>query len=152
MGHDHVAIRAGRLVEPGPHADVERLGDIDLNLVDVVAIPDRLEQSVGEPEGQDVQRGLLAEEVVDAEDLLLGEGRMERGVELPRAAEVGAERLLHDDARTLGEARLAERAHHLVGGARRDTEVVQPAGLAAELLLGFGDRSGQRGAPLLCLT
>ena len=152
MGDDHVPIGAGGLVEPGPHADVERLGDVDLNVVDVVAVPDRLEQSVGEPEGQDVQRGLLPQEVVDAEDLLLGEGRMERGVERLRAAEVGAERFLDDDPRALGEARLAERVHDIVGRARRDAQVVQPAGLAAELVLGIGDRRASPAAPPLCLT
>jgi len=40
-------------------------------VVDVVAVPDRLEQPVGEPEGQDVLGRLLAQEVVDPEDLFL---------------------------------------------------------------------------------
>ena len=39
----------------------------------MVAVPDRLEQAVGEPQREDVLRRLLAEEVVDAEDLLLVE-------------------------------------------------------------------------------
>ena len=73
MGDDHVAEGAGFLVEVGARADPEGLGDVDLDVVDVVAVPDRLEQAVGEAQGEDVLRRLLAEEVVDAEDLLLVE-------------------------------------------------------------------------------
>ena len=61
-----------------------------------------------------------------------------------RALEVDAERLLEHHARALGEARAAER---LDGGAERvgrDREVVQPAGLAAELRLGALDRLDER--------
>ena len=47
----------------------------------------------------------LPEEVVDAEDLALVERLVQRVVQLHRAREVGAERLLHDDARALGQAR-----------------------------------------------
>ena len=65
-----------RLPEP------QRLGHVDLHVIDEVAIPDRLEQAVGEAERQDVLRRLLAEEVIDAEDLLLGEHLVQLGVEL----------------------------------------------------------------------
>ena len=51
----------------------ERLGHVDLDVVDVLAVPDRLEEAVGEAQGEDVLRRLLAEEVVDAEDLVLVE-------------------------------------------------------------------------------
>ena len=34
-------------------------------MVDVVAVPDRLEEPIGEAQREDVERGLLAEEVVD---------------------------------------------------------------------------------------
>jgi hypothetical protein len=67
---DHVAVGAGLLVEAGAPAEAERLGHVDLHVVDEVAVPDRLEQAVGEAEGEDVLRRLLAEEVVDAEDLV----------------------------------------------------------------------------------
>ena len=52
---------------------IERLRHVDLDVVDEVAVPDRLEQAVAEAEGQNVLRRLLAEEMVDAEDLVLGE-------------------------------------------------------------------------------
>jgi len=69
VGDHHVAIRPGRLIEGGTHAEPERLRNVDLHMIDEVAVPDRLEQPVGEAECEDVLRRLLAQEVVDAEDL-----------------------------------------------------------------------------------
>ncbi len=96
MGHHHVLERTGRLVEADAVVDGQRLGHVDLDVVDVVAVPDWLEEAVGEPEGQDVLHRLLAEEVVDAEDLLLVEDLVQHVVERDRTGQVGAERLLHD--------------------------------------------------------
>ena len=98
-----------------PVVDRQRLGYVDLHVVDVVPVPDRLEQPVGEAEGQDVLRRLLPQEVVDAEHLLLGEDLVHRGVELSGAGQVGAERLLHDDPGPLdqpglGQQRITSRA------------------------------------------
>ena len=112
VGDDHVAVGAGRLVEAGSRLEAEGLGHVDLHVVDVVAVPDRLEQPVGEPEGEDVLRRLLAEEVVDAEDLRLVEGLVEDGVELAGAVQVGAERLLHDDPGALDQVGLGEDLDH----------------------------------------
>ena len=99
--HHHVAIRAGGFVERRAFAEAQRLGHVDLHVVDEVAIPDGLEQAVRETEREDVLRRLLAEEVVDAKDLLLGEHLVQLGVQRHRAREIRAERLLHDDARVL---------------------------------------------------
>ena len=49
---------------------------------DGVAVPDRLEQAVREAEREDVLGRLLAQEVVDPEDLLLGEHLVQLRVEL----------------------------------------------------------------------
>ena len=98
MGHHHVAKRAHRLIEAGPLAEAQRLGHVDLHVVDEVAVPDRLEQAVGEAEGEDVLRRFLAEEVIDAEDLLLAEDLVQFRIQSHRALQVRAKRLLHDDA------------------------------------------------------
>ena len=79
MGDDHVAIGAGLLVEADALAEIERLRHVDLDVVDEIAVPDRLEEAVAEPESQDVLRRLLAEEVIDAEDLILGEDGVQLG-------------------------------------------------------------------------
>ena len=47
--------------------------DRDLDVVDELAVPDRLEDPVREAKGEHVLDRLLAEVVVDPEDLLLGE-------------------------------------------------------------------------------
>ena len=70
---DHVAQRAGALVIRRAPLDADGLGGGDLHVIDVAAVPDRLEHPVAEPEHQQVLDGLLAEVVIDAEDLLLVE-------------------------------------------------------------------------------
>ena len=71
MRDDHVAEGARLLVEAGAARDRQRLGHVDLDVVDVVAVPDRLEEAVREAQREDVLDGLLAEEVVDPEDVVL---------------------------------------------------------------------------------
>jgi len=116
----HVAVGAGGFVERGALAEAERLRHVDLHVVDEVAVPDRLEQAVRESEREDVLRWLLAEVVIDAKDLLLREYFVQLRVELDGAREIGAERLLHDDARLGDQARLAQRAHRGERRARRN--------------------------------
>lgn len=108
MGDDHVPVGAGLLVERGARADPERLRHIDLDMVDVIAVPDRLEEAAGEAQGEDVLRRLHAEEVVDAEDPLLAQDLMDDFVELAPARQVGPKRLLHDHPRTIDQAADAE--------------------------------------------
>ena len=69
---DHVPGRADPVVVPGPAADADVLGHRDLDVVHVAAVPDRLEQRVGEPQREDVLDRLLAQVVVDAEDRVSG--------------------------------------------------------------------------------
>ena len=98
----------GGLVELDAVVDRQRLGHVDLHVVDVVAVPDRLEQPVGEPERQDVLRRLLPQEVVDTEDLLLVENPVHGVVERLGAGQVGPERLLHDEPGPVDQVRLAQ--------------------------------------------
>ena len=79
-------------------AEADVLGHRDLDVVDVVGVPDRLVQLVGEAQRQDVLHRLLAEVVVDAEHRLLGEDAVDHVVELLCAVQVVAERLLDDHA------------------------------------------------------
>ena len=55
--------------------DAELLGHGDLDVVDVAAVPDGLEDGVAEAQRQDVLHRLFAQVVVDAEDLVLVERR-----------------------------------------------------------------------------
>ena len=137
--HDHVAERPGALVEAGAASDRERLGHVDLDVVDVIAVPDRLEQTVREPQREDVLHGLLAEEVVDSEDLRLVEDAVNRVVQSTSGLEVGPERLFENDARALREPVLAQGLGDAGKGLRRYGKVVEQAWLAADLPLCRGD-------------
>ncbi|MCW0416748.1 hypothetical protein NB689_002502 [Xanthomonas sacchari] len=95
VGH-HVTQAAGGVVEAAAPFHADGLGRGDLHMVDAVAVPHRLEQAVGEAEGEDVLHRFLAEEMVDAEHLVLVQHAADDGVELACALQVVAERLLHD--------------------------------------------------------
>ena len=137
--HDHVAEGARRLVERGAGPDLEGFGNVDLDVGDVLPVPDGLEQAVREAKRKDVLGRLLAEEVVDAEDLPLVEHLLHHSVERLGALEVGAERLLHDDPGPLREAGLAQCLDDRLRGVGRDAEVVEAPRFAAEFLLGRSD-------------
>ena len=79
---EHVADDAGRVVVAGAAADVDFLGHGDLHVVDVVAVPDRLEDRVGEPQHEQVLHRFLAEVVIDAVHLPLAEHGVDGLVEL----------------------------------------------------------------------
>ena len=71
--------------------------DRDLHVVDVAAVPDRLEDAVGEAEDEDVLDRLLAQVVVDAVDLVLVEhARGSRRLSARAESRSRPERLLDD--------------------------------------------------------
>src|SRR5207249_4799676 len=131
---DHVADGARLLVEAAAALDAEALRHRDLHALDVVAVPDRLEERVREAKEQQVLHRLLAEVVVDAKDRRLVEHAMQRRVERLRRRQVPAEGLLEDDARVARAARLPEPVDHGLEEARRDRQVMERAAGAAELL------------------
>ena len=99
MVDDDVAQRADGVVEVAAILDAEVLGHRDLDALDVLPVPDRLEDPVREPEEEDLVEAHLPEVVVDAEELGLVDVLVElRGERACRLAVV-AERLLDDDPR-----------------------------------------------------
>ena len=144
MRDEHVAEGARVLVERTTHLDRERLRDVDLHVVDVVAVPDRLEHPVGEAERQQVLDRLAPEVVVDPIDPLLLEDRVEALVQLPRGGEVGAEGLLGDHPRVVVEAEFTDLLHGLLLGFRRQREVEEEVDVvAAEFLAGSRHRPAE---------
>src|SRR5258708_3564625 len=84
--------QGSRLLIKWPAAlDAEGFSGGDLDVVDVVAVPDGLEDAVGETEDEDVLDGLFAEVVVDAEDLAFGEDGVDLAVEFFGGFEIVAE-------------------------------------------------------------
>jgi hypothetical protein len=95
----HVLERSDAVVIAGSPLERQRFVPDDVHLGDMGTVPDRLQDAVGEPRPQDVLDGRHRQEVVDAEDRLLGIEAGQKAVELNRSTQVLAERLLqHDDA------------------------------------------------------
>jgi hypothetical protein len=105
-----------------------------------VAVPDRLEERVREPEHHEVLHRLFAEEVVDPEYRLLGEHAVDRLVECLGRCEVVAERLLDHHARAVAAARFLELLDDDREHARRDREVMNRMFRVAELFAERGER------------
>ncbi len=113
---DDVAHRAGFLVERAAGADAVVLGYRDLYVVHVVLVPDRLEDTVREPQRQDILDRLFAEIVVYPVDLLFPKLLLDILVQLLGALQVSAEGLLDHQPRvtavlTLVHAGVAELLH-----------------------------------------
>ena len=105
---DHVTQTAGGFVKCAALPNAEILGQGYLDAGHVVAIPDRLQERIGEAEIEDIHDRLLSEEVVDAEDRVFREHRVRDVVELPRGGQIASERLFDNDARMLGQVRGAK--------------------------------------------
>ena len=74
----HVAQGPGPIVIFAAALDTDSLGDRDLDMVDVGAVPERLEHRVREAQRQQVLDSLLAEIVIDAENAFFGERQQQR--------------------------------------------------------------------------
>ena len=120
---DDVAERADRVVEVASVVDAELLGHRDLHARHVVAVPDGLEDRVGEAQEEDLGDAELPEVVVDAVELALVEVLVHLRGQRARRLEVVAEGLLDHDARVRGEARAGQALDHGAEEERRDLEV-----------------------------
>ena len=96
VDHD-VAQRANWVVEVAAVLDPEVLSHGDLDALEVVPVPDRLEHRVREPEVENLLEAHLPEEVVDPVDLGLVDVLVKLGGERAGGIPVVAKRLLDDD-------------------------------------------------------
>ena len=105
----HVAQSSGLLIiasTPTLHAEVFRAGDLDV--ADVAAVPERLENRVGETQHHQILGGFLTEVVVDAVGVLFREGLVDDLIEVLGGFEIGAEGFLDDYARPAAVLGLVE--------------------------------------------
>ena len=80
--------------------DAERLGHVDLDTLDVAAVPQRLEGLVREAQVQDLIETHRSQVVIDPVQLGLGDVLVQLGRESPSRGEVVPERFLdHDTSR-----------------------------------------------------
>ena len=94
----HIPQRAGLFIIAAPMLHPETLRHGDLHMVDVLAIPDRLEDPVGKPEDQNILHRLFPEIVIDPVDLPFLQDPLELVVQRPRRFQVMSERFFDDDA------------------------------------------------------
>ena len=142
MVRHHVAQRAGLFVEPAAALDAHGLRGGDLHVIDVVAIPQRLEDAVGEAQHQDVLNRFFAEEVIDTIDLILGQDLEDLCIESRGGGKVVAERLFDDDpspsvlrlSHQPGAAELLDHGAEETVGDRHIKQCIGRAALARELL------------------
>lgn len=128
----HVADDADGVEVAAAALCAEGLLEGDLDGVDVAVVPGGAETGVGEAHGDQVLDHLLAEVVVDAEELVLGPQRRQVPLQLAGAVQVVAKRLLDYESGVALGARVAVLLqvcrHHGEHG-RRQREVVQPVRL-----------------------
>src|SRR5258705_13833967 len=96
---DHIADGAGAVIVATATLHADLFGHQNLHVVDVAAIPERLEDAVAEPEGQNVLDGLFAQIVVDPVDLAFVEHAQYLAVERLSACQVAPKWLLDNNAR-----------------------------------------------------
>ena len=106
MVRHHVAQGACAVVEPAAGLDAHRFRGGDLDVTDMVSVPKRLEDAVGEAQHQDVLNAFLAEEMIDPINLVLAQSSQDLRIERLRRGQVVAERLFDDHAAP-GAVRLA---------------------------------------------
>ena len=93
----HITHRA-RLVVIGPAAlDPYGFGHGDLHMVDVLRLPDRLEQNVGKAHGHQVLHRLFAQVMVDPVNLRFVEILSQGGIQSARADQVAAKGFFQND-------------------------------------------------------
>jgi hypothetical protein len=94
-------------------------------------------------QGEDVLCRLLAEEVVDPVNRVLGQDVVQSHVELPGTLGVVSERLLDHQRAALRDPGLAEHLDHVAHGSGRDRQVHETITVGADRLLGAPGRLGQ---------
>ena len=139
--HD-VPQRARCFVEIATLLDAHRLRYRYLNVVDVIARPQRLEYGVGKTKRQDVLHCLFTEVMVDPVNLVLFENLVQSLVQLPGGRPGAPEWFLDNEAgRTarlgLVEAHLAERPGYLAKDIWHGRQVVRPVAAGTESLVDF---------------
>ncbi len=151
---DHVPRDADPVEVSGPTADSDVLRHGDLDVIDVVVVPHRLEQLIGEPQRHHVLHGFLAQIVIDAEHRARREHAGDDPVQLLRAGQVVAERLLdhHPAPATgllLGQAVRPQLIDDGLEQARRDGQIEGVIAAGAARLVEIHDGLGQVGERLV---
>src|SRR5260370_28539837 len=133
MLRHHVARAACWLVEASAALDPHSFGRRDLHIVDRIAVPERLEVTVGKAQHQNILDRFFAEKMIDPIDLVFGQHPEDLRVECLRRCEVVPKRLFdyHPPPRLLrllGQPYVAELFDHRTKEPIRDRQIKQYIG------------------------
>src|SRR5262249_43746774 len=121
---NHVADRAGLIIERPPALNSEVFRHGDLHTLDLIAVPERLEERIREAEEHHVMDGSFSQIMIDAEDVLLVESAEQNLVKCLRRGQVVAEGLFDDDAGAASTIRFGQLFHNKSKQCGRNSEVV----------------------------
>src|SRR5260370_8722577 len=96
---NHVTYRPGLFIVITAPLDSDRFGICDLNVIDILPIPERFPNAVGKTKYQQILHGLFAEIVIDTINLIFFEDQSEFRIEFQSALQIMSERLLNYDPR-----------------------------------------------------
>src|SRR4029453_9146333 len=98
---NHIANGASLVVETSPTLDTEIFGHRDLDALDVVAIPKRLDKRVRKAKDHEVIHRPLSKVVVDAKNIFFSKRTKQNLIQLTRGFEVVPKRLFDNYATVL---------------------------------------------------
>src|SRR5581483_10434213 len=143
----HVAQCSGFSVKRAAPFDTDILCCRDLNVINVVAVPDRLENSIGKAKNQDVLYRFFAEIVIDTKDLLFVENLVYLVIQLSRRLQIMTERLLDNHPRMalfrMRHTVLTEAMNNVRKIFGSDSEIEKPSTFCSPLLIDFFHKSFQ---------
>src|SRR5262245_633081 len=121
---NHVADRAGLIIERPPALYPEILRHGDLHTLDLIAVPERLEERIREAEEHHVMDWSFSQIMIDAKDVLFVESTEQNLVKPLRRGKVVAEGLFDDDAGAVGTIRFGQLFHDKSKQCGRNGKVV----------------------------
>ena len=95
---NHIPQCTCTIIETDAALESHRFGDSDLDMLDMLGVPQRFEQDIGKAQRQQILHRLFAEIMVDTENALFGEGGGDGIVDRARRRKIGAERLFEANA------------------------------------------------------
>src|SRR5262245_13461956 len=133
MVRHHVAQCPNLFVEATATLDTYSFGCCDLNMVDMVTVPERLEDAIGKAQDQDILDRFFAEEVIDPIDLVFSQHLEDLCVEGLRRRKIVSEGFFDDhppprSARLFGQSRVTELLDDRSEEALADRQIEQDIG------------------------
>jgi hypothetical protein len=106
---DHVAKRSRGIVERGSTGRRDRFVPDDLDPLDMVGVPDRLEETIGKAQPQNILHRLFSEKMVEPEDVALGERLVQQAIQRLRRFQTLPEGLFQHHLAALGQFKRRQR-------------------------------------------